>query len=338
MIHFLLFVSRPMVVEEISGFGEVPRDMITVSTSISYSDPGISTGRLLPDASGSPSSIFTRRIPFTQSFSSTRISYRVGQKVKNDTLFFCVMNFLCTGRKLSFATTVNDMYLSAETKSGSCSIHSYVSAANNCNFLAVCDWCIIVITESFHQVVSGQELVGREYAVGVLTRDSHEHRKTSTGTDEYSFKALFVHQLVDGGGFTDNNVGLDLNTESLYVLNLFLYNSALRKTELRNTIYQYAAGFVKSLKDGYIVTHFCQIAGTGQSGRTRTDDGYLLAVFLSRSIRFDTVLACPVSYETLQFTDGNRFSFDTADTFTLTLALLGADTSADSGKCAGLGR
>ena len=94
---------------------------------------------------------------------------------------------------------------------------------------------------------------------------------------------------------------------------------------------------MKSLEDGYIVTHFCQIAGTGQSGRTRTDDGYLLAVFLSRSSRFDTVLAGPVSYETLQFTDGNSLSFDTADTFTLTLALLGADTAADSGKCAGLG-
>ena len=33
------------------------RDMITVSTSMSYSEPSISTGRLLPDASGSPSSI-----------------------------------------------------------------------------------------------------------------------------------------------------------------------------------------------------------------------------------------------------------------------------------------
>ena len=39
---------------------------------------------------------------------------------------------------------------------------------------------------------------------------------------------------------------------------------------------------MKCLEDGHIVTHFCQIAGTGQSGRTRTDDGYLLAVFLSR--------------------------------------------------------
>ena len=34
MIHFHLLVSRPSVVEEISGFGEVPRDMMTASTSM----------------------------------------------------------------------------------------------------------------------------------------------------------------------------------------------------------------------------------------------------------------------------------------------------------------
>ena len=32
-MHFHLLVCSPSVVEEISGFGEVPRDMITVSTS-----------------------------------------------------------------------------------------------------------------------------------------------------------------------------------------------------------------------------------------------------------------------------------------------------------------
>ena len=91
---------------------------------------------------------------------------------------------------------------------------------------------------------------------------------------------------------------------------------------------------MKCLENGYIVTQFCQIACTGQSGRTRTDNSNLLAVLLSRSSRFDTVLSCPVSYETLQFTDGNRLTFDTADTFALALALLRADTAADSRKCA----
>ena len=41
-IHFLLLVSIHFVVMDIRGLGEVPRDMITVSTSISNSEP--STG------------------------------------------------------------------------------------------------------------------------------------------------------------------------------------------------------------------------------------------------------------------------------------------------------
>ena len=73
-MHFLLLISSPFVVEEINGFGDVPSDMITASKSITYSEPGTSTGLLLPEASGSLSSILTHFIPFTQPFSSAIIS------------------------------------------------------------------------------------------------------------------------------------------------------------------------------------------------------------------------------------------------------------------------
>ena len=75
-------VYRPIVVEEISGFGDVPSDMITVSHSISYSEPGISIGLLRPDASGSPSSILISLTPLTQPFSSTRISVGFSRRSK----------------------------------------------------------------------------------------------------------------------------------------------------------------------------------------------------------------------------------------------------------------
>ncbi len=81
-MHFLRFVSSPRVVDEMSGFGEVPSDMMTVSASISYSDPGISTGLLLPDSSGSPSSIFMTRAPRTLPSSSTRISTGFSRRSK----------------------------------------------------------------------------------------------------------------------------------------------------------------------------------------------------------------------------------------------------------------
>ena len=48
-----------------SGFGEVPSDMITASQLISNSDPLIGIGLLRPEASGSPSSIRMHFIPQT---------------------------------------------------------------------------------------------------------------------------------------------------------------------------------------------------------------------------------------------------------------------------------
>ena len=47
-----------------------------------------------------------------------------------------MMNFLSTGWKLCFTSSVYNMYFCAQTKSGSCSIHCYVSAAYDGNFLA----------------------------------------------------------------------------------------------------------------------------------------------------------------------------------------------------------
>ncbi len=49
--------------------------------------------------------------------------------------------------------------------------------------------------------------------------------------------------------------------------------------------------------------------------------------------KVDTVLSCPVSYETLQFTDSNRLTFDSADTFSFALALLRTNTSTYCRKC-----
>ena len=55
--HPHLFASRPSVVVLKSGLGEVPIDMITVSTSSSKLLPSTGIGRLRPEASASPSSI-----------------------------------------------------------------------------------------------------------------------------------------------------------------------------------------------------------------------------------------------------------------------------------------
>ena len=128
------------------------------------------------------------------------------------------------------------MNLRTETERGSRCIHRYVSAADNSNLLSCCDRGIVIIAERLHQVASCEVLVRGEYAVRVLTRDSHESRKSGTGTDEDCLVALLVHQLVDRYRLTDNYVCLNINTELLHVLDLRLYDTLFRETEFRDTV------------------------------------------------------------------------------------------------------
>ena len=228
------------------------------------------------------------------------------------------------------------MYFRTKTQGCSRSIHCHVSAADNSDFFAVSDRGIVVLAVCFHQVVSGQIFICREYAVCLFSRDSHEHRKTCAGTDEDSLKAFLLHQFVDGHGFSDDDIGFDFYAERFYVLDLFCNDFILRKTELRNSVAQNTAGFVQRFKDGYVIAQTCQIAGTGKACRTGTDDSDFVSVLFRGSSRFDPVLFRPVRNETLQFSDGNRVTFDTADTFSFALAFLRADTSADCRKGAGL--
>ncbi len=89
---------------------------------------------------------------------------------------------------------------------------------------------------------------------------------------------------------------------------------------------------MQCLEDCNIIPHLRQITGTGQAGGAGTDHRYFLILLLFRTFRPDTVLSCPVSHETLQLADRNRLSLNAADTLTLTLALLRADTAAYSRK------
>ena len=243
------------------------------------------------------------------------------------------MYFFLTRRELFLGTTVDDMYLGAQTQCCTRSVHGYVTSADYGYLFAVEDRGIVVLIKCLHQVISGQELVRGEYAAGCLSRNTHKLRKSCAGSDKYSVKAFLLHQLVDGYRLSDDNVSLDLNAERFYILYLRKYDAVLRKTELRNTVYQNAACFMQRLKNSYVITQLCQVASAGQTCRTGTDDRNLLAILLCGSCRLDALLSRPVGYKTLQLTDGNCLALDTADAASLTLALLGTYTSADSRKC-----
>ena len=128
------------------------------------------------------------------------------------------------------------MDLRTETERGSRCVHRYVSATDNSNLLSCSDRGIVVIAERLHQVASCEVLIRGKYAVCVLTRDSHESRKSGTGTDEDCLVALLVHQLIHRYRLTDNYVCLNINTELLHVLDLRLYDTLFRETEFRDTV------------------------------------------------------------------------------------------------------
>ena len=180
----------------------------------------------------------------------------IGQKVKDDPLFLCMMYFLCTGRKLGFTSSVDDMHLGTQTKGTSGRIHGYVSAADHNHLLSSEDGCILVF-KGFHQIVSGQVLVCGKYTQCLFTGDTHESGKTCTGTDKYRLKALVLHQFVNGNRLSDDHVGFDLYSKALYIFHFLGYNLILGKTEFRNTVNQNTAGFVQCLKYGHIIAHPC---------------------------------------------------------------------------------
>ena len=93
---------------------------------------------------------------------------------------------------------------------------------------------------------------------------------------------------------------------------------------------------MQCLENGNLITHTSQIACAGQTGRACTNDGNLVTVGLRLYCLFSAVFARIVGYKALQTADCYSLALDAADTVALALALLRADTTADSGQCGGL--
>ena len=101
-----------------------------------------------------------------------------------------MVNLLHTGGELGLASSVYNMYVSAQAQRGSRGVHGHVSAAHDGHLFARRDGGVIVVAECLHQVASGQILIGGEYAVGVLSGDAHELGKSGAGAHEHSLKAF----------------------------------------------------------------------------------------------------------------------------------------------------
>ena len=201
-----------------------------------------------------------------------------------------MMHLFHSGRKFCLASAVYDMYFRSKAQRSPGCIHGNVSAAYYRDLLACHDRCIIRIIEGLHQIAPGQVFIGRKYAVGCLARDSHKHRKACAGADKYGFEVFLLHQLVDGSGFSDHYIRLKLNAQFFYFLDLFFNDLFLWKTELRNSVYQNAAKFMKCFEYGHFIAQFCQVSGAGKAGWARTDDCHFMSVGLLCLLWLDIML------------------------------------------------
>ena len=89
---------------------------------------------------------------------------------------------------------------------------------------------------------------------------------------------------------------------------------------------------MQGLVHGHLVAQLGQVACSGQAGRACTDDGYLVAVPLRNDGCGVHVLTVPVGHKALQAADAHGLVLDAAGALALALALLRADTAADSGQ------
>ena len=93
-----------------------------------------------------------------------------------------------------------------------------------------------------------------------------------------------------------------------------------------------AARLMKRFKNLYLITHFRQISGTGQSCRTGTDHRHLFRTLFFGLQRFHTIFRSPIRHKTFQLSDGYRIALDSKDTFSFALAFLRTYPSADCRK------
>ena len=111
------------------------------------------------------------------------------------------------------------MYLSAKAEGCTGRVHSHVSAADDCHLVALRDRGIVIFIKGLHQVISGQILVGGEYAAGCLARIPMNFGSPAPEPMNTASKPS-PHQLVDGDGLSYDHVGLNLHAQRFHILHL----------------------------------------------------------------------------------------------------------------------
>ena len=142
-------------------------------------------------------------------------------------------------------------------------------------------------------------------------------------------EALLVEKLVGVCQVAHHGVELELDAQLLETVDLALDNG-LGQTELGDAVDEHAAAGEKRLEDGDVKAVARKLAGAGDAGGARADDGNLLAV-CGLHLRLAGKLGL-VAQEALELANGHGLGLLAADAAALALVLLRAHAAADCGE------
>ena len=170
-----------------------------------------------------------------------------------------MVHFFLTCRKFLLGAAVNYGGFCSEPQGCAGCVHCHVSASHNHEFVSCVNRSVIIVAICLHQIVAGEEFVCGEDSVELLARNVHKSRKTSSGTNEHGLEALLVQKAVHSDGTSCNHVGFELHSQSLHLFDFSCHHLALRKTELRNTVFQHSSRTVQGLENGHVITHLGKV-------------------------------------------------------------------------------
>ncbi len=245
-----------------------------------------------------------------------------------------MMDLYMSGRRLLPGSTVNNGNISGtQPECCSCRIHSNIPCTKNRYIFTWDDRCIIIgEVKCFHQVCTGEILIGGKDTVEVFSRNIEKCRKSCSDTNEYRIVSHLVKQFIHIDSSADNCVADDFDAECFKLFYLIIDN-IFGESELGNTVKKYTACPVQCFVDRHFMTFYSKVTRYRNTCRSASDNSY----FFTGSgchlyLVFNTVFACPVRDEHFKVANANRLAvfFLSDDTDGFTLYLLRADTAADS--------
>ena len=186
-----------------------------------------------------------------------------------------------------------------------------------------------------HQVAAGQEFVGREDAVQGIAGDAQGGRVTGTDTDEDGVKTHFGNHLFEGKEASDQRIAFELDAQ-LDELVDFGIDHRVGQAEIRDAVFQHAAGLVEGLEHGNFAAGLGHIRRAGHACRAGADDADLVAVLLDVGEVGPAFADRRVTDKAFESADGHRFQRLADGTFAFALVFLWADAATDGRQEAGL--